>query len=97
MRTKIRRTRVRYHRNGVGGEGFFAVTFVTGTGVRTTEWLGIVFTDEDEETGTTRLSERVAVVDLASPLTPYRGHDEFGPALLEAITEAQLTGEAFRQ
>lgn len=82
MTTRIRYPHVRYHRNGVAGEGFHAVTFMSGI----TRYVATVFADQG----------RCAVIDLNTPLSPMRG-DYFEKAIREAITAADESGESFRQ
>jgi hypothetical protein len=66
---------VRYHRNGVGGLGFFAVRFTYRGG---DEFIGIVTDDKRPE---------VFVVDPSNLGNCQRGHDWFGPALQRAVRE----------
>lgn len=66
------------HRNGVGGDGFYAVPFTSpGNG----ELLGIV-TDSswDADQGV-----HVYVVDPKDITNTLRGHDYFGRALVKAV------------
>lgn len=84
---RIRSPRVRYHRNGVHGIGFYAVTF-RAEGRR---MVASVFPFDEALT----MAEHYAVLDLDNPIQPYRG-DLYEPALMEAIRSAAASGEAYR-
>jgi hypothetical protein len=75
---------VRYHRNGVGGCGFFAVRFTYRGG---DEFIGIVADD-----GTPARPETF-VIDPSNLGNCQRGHDWFGKALERAV--ASRREEAF--
>lgn len=97
----IRATSVVYHRNGIGGEGFFLVSFLDGD----RPLLAVVFTDEHHPEDVSR----VAVFDPATsvgdgrPEQTYggggierlRGADCYGPALLAAIRERTAAWETW--
>lgn len=76
--------RVRFHRNGCGGEGFHVVTFASGGECRGRRMVGIVFDGPG----------RVAVIDLDAPDDLWRG-DRFERDLRAAVDRANETGEAF--
>lgn len=66
--------RIRFHRNGVAGEGFHTVEFKMREGRGMRSFVGIVF---DEK-------YRTAVIDPTTPSETWRG-DNFDPMLREAI------------
>lgn len=74
--------RVRFHRNGVAGEGFTTVQFTVREGRSSRHLVGIVS------------DGLVAVIDPADPSEPLRGHDLWGAELVHAAEVASLTGEA---
>lgn len=97
---------VAYHRNGVGGAGFYAVSFtwldqdsdVAQDHERT--MLGIVFSEGDA-IDTDSVDGRIAVIDteLAAQQwvgygNTFRGNDTFGPRLIEAVADYELLREA---
>jgi hypothetical protein len=99
---------VRYHRNGITGDGFYSVAFVARNGREMRPMIGVVFTGSHQgpltdgrdihgyvrmRKGTATLTT-FAVLDPANPLTPYRGED-FIAQLAEAIDEWTETERAF--
>ena len=81
--TKISNVRLRYHRNGVAGEGFFLVAFAIGRGKSRQDLLATVF----EEPGC------CAVIDPADLASRWRG-DDFEPALRAAIEQQMAAGDS---
>lgn len=77
---------ISYHRNGVCGEGFFVVDFVAGDfgGERffATCFFDYVVDDAGERYQNYSMP-RVAMLNPADPMTPYRG-DMFATQLLDA-------------
>lgn len=69
-----------YQRNGVGGEGFFVVKFVSREGRSAVDLVAIVF--DTHERG------RVAVINSTDLTAHYRG-DMFEDGLREAIAARQ--------
>lgn len=83
--TTITVDRVRYHRNGVGGEGFCLVQFRQRDGRRWVPMLATVFDGNG----------RCAIIDPADPDTCWRG-DLYEQTMRDAIAIADLTGEAYQ-
>ncbi len=69
----LRKFDCRYHRNGVGGNGFFACSFTWGKD----QFLATVF----DEPG------NVAVLNLSHPITSRWRGDQFEPALRDQISQ----------
>lgn len=84
---KLKINAVRYHRNGVSGNGFFTIDF---TYERRTRLLATVFTTDDDHTS----AENYAVVSTDSVIDRWRG-DNFIDDLLGAIRAAVADGSAF--
>lgn len=77
---------VNYQRNGVAGEGFFAVRFDWKDELgKNRRMIATVFVDEDEN-GDYLGSEYYGVVDIDEPLECWRG-DNFVAVLFPAIVD----------
>jgi len=87
----MRVSRVRYHRNGSAGEGFYTVEFKMREGRTARAMVGIIFAEPEGVPMT-----RYAVIDPARPDTTYRG-DLFADDLRAAVLVADLTGEAYQE
>lgn len=87
----------RYHRNGVAGEGFFALSFAwKPAGERA--WrpmLAVAFYDDEDELGHRPRTARIAIVNPADPRETYRG-DCFEAQIRQWVDVACATGAAFR-
>lgn len=80
---------VRYHRNGVCGEGFFAITFTYDDEDDPTyigDLIGIV---PDEGEDNKRITGRCYIVKPGAPELGYRG-DNFEPSLRECIAAERI-------
>jgi hypothetical protein len=88
----IKVQRVRYHRNGVGGIGFFTVEF-TDTKYKGQRFIATVWTREDES-GETQIGDHYAVLTPDDMTQCWRG-DYYADQLLPAIRAAQQNGSAF--
>lgn len=74
---KISNARVRYHRNGISGEGFYTVAFTQQMDGRNRQLVAVAFEGEG----------RVAVTDPMDAGACFRG-DEYEAAIREAIAAA---------
>jgi hypothetical protein len=74
---------VKYHRNGVGGEGFVLIHFVNEDG---RDLLGIVTTiyDEDGNVDLEQTKPNIKVINPMDICDRYRGADYYGEILLKA-------------
>jgi hypothetical protein len=102
---------VKYHRNGVSGQGFFLVGFtwvqtdVYGQEPYSHEMVGWVYspltvggTDEPNpiDWRSLKLDMAYGVIDLAEPWNTWRG-DHFFPDLCAAIEQADIDGSSFSE
>ncbi len=88
----------RFHRNGVSGEGFFALGFTwkpAGTR-RAQPMLAIAFYADPDEDGARPRTSRIAVLNPADPRETYRG-DDFEAQIRQWIEDACATGAAYRE
>lgn len=83
-------TKVQYQRNGIGGDGFFAVHFRDRERVDAHTYVAIAFTEHDEEGEIDYRAywPRVAVVSTDAPDLAWRGADAFGDFIKSAIQKA---------
>ncbi len=72
--------RVQYHRNGIGGTGFFVVRWREGG----ENMLGVVFEGDGQ----------IAVLNQADPRHTYKGDDTWGKVCREVIRAADKQYEA---
>ena len=77
-----------YHRNGVGGEGFFAARFTVNSvdGGGPGEFLAIIF-DGPGQVAAVRTDHVFAEHGIKFGWNSWRGNDSYGPALREAIAD----------
>jgi hypothetical protein len=81
----VRASEITYHRNGVGGEGFYAVRFYEGRD----HYLGTVPGGDPPDASDIRVVRLTGGGVDISPDARVRGSDVFGPALIAIIQEAQ--------
>lgn len=100
MTAKIETHSVVYHRNGIGGEGFYLVSFTHGhrplmaVGWGENDPSCVAVFDPKTSVGTGHPEETyggLGVVDR------FRGADHYGPAILEAICEATARWDEWYQ
>ena len=94
MDIRVRAKRVRFHRNGVAGAGFYTVEFRHGG----RDMVAIVFPEheEDERTWKPITEVRYAVIDTADPSYVWRG-DLFFDGLAAAIDAWSGDGRAYNE
>lgn len=80
---------MRYHRNGVSGIGFYALTFDWKNHVEGAIGKNFLATFESDENDYMVKYESCRVIDLADPLTPYRG-DVFGIGINEYLINLRI-------
>lgn len=95
MRSTIKVNQVRYHRNGVGGEGFFAVGFTFREDGVEHRLVATVVASEGVLGEVDGLCQ-VYVIDPADLDSRWRG-DVFAAELLTVVTAAAADGSAFRE
>lgn len=86
---------VRHHRNGVFGEGFYAVHFQFDDEGTVRELVGIMFGFNPETPETSDWRRRTAVINAADPSSKWRG-DEFAPVLYDTVMWADANRSAYR-
>ena len=84
---RIKTQEVAYHRNGIGGDGFYVVRFTTSgdSETRGRPMLGILF----DEPGAVAVLDIGLLADgvIAFTKNSWRGADSFGAALRRAINK----------
>lgn len=84
----IKNININYHRNGVGGEGFFAVHFTADVDeIKSEKFIAVIVPHEDETKDDCKCNGECYVVKPTKPALGYRG-DHFEPDM-RLIVKAQ--------
>lgn len=86
--------RVRYHRNGVCGEGFYVIAFRERQGRKFVPYIGVLFGNPIEEPG--KFIAECAVINPAD-ITDTRRGDHYEPSLRAAAIAAHEDDSAYRR